>query len=204
MSDKEEALAHLSAIKSALIDKDTFFPYNYNALLIWGVIGTVMTFMMPVLMKSSIVNGTIFSLVLITLGFIVEGFLTKKINEDYDIDSCTKKQRFIATIYTMLTFFAIVLSALIAKQGMIVPLFALWLFMCGIGDFVLGYVLNIRIFTLLAYCSTLSAVVLLIVSLFVENLSSIESVFFYISQAVSFLLLGVAPIMISRKLKENQ
>jgi len=36
MSEKEEALQQISEIKSHLIDKQSFFPYNYNACYIMG------------------------------------------------------------------------------------------------------------------------------------------------------------------------
>ena len=202
MSEKNEALEHLKAIKSVLIDKDSFFPYNYNALIVWGVIGTVMTFVMPTLIKSSLLYGTLFSLVMMTLGFMVEGFLIKKVNADYDIESCTNKQKFISKTYTFLTLFAVVLSALLAKYDLIIPLFALWLFLCGMGDFAVGYVLNIRIFSLVSYLSIGTSILLLIGALFATDLSNLSSTYFYISEALSFLLLGIAPMIIGKKLKE--
>jgi len=204
MSEKDEALQHLSEIKSVLVDKDSFFPYNYNALVVWGIIGAIMTLVMPILMKYSVLQGTIFSIVVMGIGFMIESFLTKKVNEDYNIDNCTKKQKFIASTYTMLTFFAIALSALLAKFSLIIPIFALWLFLCGMGNYAVGYVLNIKMFTLVSFLSTSVAVLLLTVAYFIDDLSSIQSMFFYISEGVSFLLLGVAPILIARKLKEEQ
>jgi hypothetical protein len=203
MSEKDEALQHLSAIKSALVDKDSFFPYNYNALIVWGVIGSVMTFVMPSLIKTSVMWGTVFSVICMSVGFMIEGFLTKKVNKNYDIESCTRKQRFIATTFTLLTFFAIALSALLAKYDLIIPLFVLWMFLCGFGYYVVGYVLNIKLFTAAGYLSMGAAMVLLSVSYFMENLGSVDSVWFYFSQGVSFAVLGVVPVLMGRKLKED-
>ncbi len=64
MREKEEALQHLSEIKSVLVDKDAFFPYNYNALIVWGVIGMIMTLFIGVLYKESILYGTLFSIII--------------------------------------------------------------------------------------------------------------------------------------------
>jgi len=62
MSEKDKALQHLSEIKSVLVDQDSFFPYNYNTLVMWGVIGMLMTLFMGVLLKSSLLYGTLFYL----------------------------------------------------------------------------------------------------------------------------------------------
>ncbi len=201
---KEEAMAHLDAIKLALVDKDVFFPYNYNALIVWGVIATIMTFVMPSLMKTSVLKGTLFSLFMMGIGFAIEAFLTKKVNEDYDIESCTRKQKFIVSTYTLLTIFAVVMSAFLAKYDLIIPLFMLWIFLCGFGDFIVGYVLNIRLFTFAGYLSTGTAIVLLVISLFMNDLGSLDSSFFYFAQAATVALLGVVPILIALKLKKEQ
>ena len=203
MADKERVLQHLHEIKSVLVDKDTFFPYNYNALIIWGVIGTIMTFVMPALMKSSVMQGTIFSLVFMSIGFVVEGFLTKRVNEDYDIVSSTKKQRFITGTFVILTLFAILISALLAKYDLIIPLFMLWMFLCGFGYYVVGYLLNIRLFTLLGYLSMAPSMVLFIISYFADGLGSTDSLFFYFAQGVSFAVLGLLPIWRGKRLKEE-
>ena len=201
---KKEALAHLDAIKSVLIDKDAFFPYNYNALIVWGVIATIMTFVMPSLMKTSVLQGTLFSIFMMGMGFTIEAFLTKRVNEDYDIESCTRKQKFIVSTFTIQTIFAVVMSALLAKYDLIIPLFMLWMFLCGVGDFVVGYVLNIRLFTFAGYLSTGTAILLLMITLFIKDLGSLDSDFFYFVQGVTVALLGVGPVLIAFKLKKEQ
>ncbi len=203
MSEKDEALQHLSEIKSALVDKDSFFPYNYNALVVWGVIGMIMTMVMPGLLKSSVLQGTIFSFVLMSIGFIIEGFLTKRVNKDYDIESCTKKQHFIATIYTIMTFFAIALSALLAKYNLIIPVFAIWMFVCGVGDFAVGFVLNIKLFTYASYIMIGMSLLILTFSYFMGDLGDLGSGFFYFAQGMTFATLGLLPIMIARKLQKE-
>ncbi len=203
MSEKEEALQHLSEIKSALVDKDSFFPYNYNALVVWGVIGMVMPIVMPGLLKSSVLQGTIFSILLMSVGFVVEGFLTKRVNKDYDIESCTKKQHFIAMTYTIMTLFAIALSALLAKYHLIIPVFAIWMFVCGVGDFAVGFVLNIKLFTHASYIMIGMSLLILILAYFIEDLGDLESAFFFFAQGMTFATLGVLPIMIARKLQKE-
>lgn len=202
MSEKDEALRHLSEIKSVLVDKDAFFPYNYNALIVWGVIGMMMTLFIGVLYKESILYGTIFSVIIMTVGFVIEGFLTKKVNEDYDINDCTKKQKFIATLLTGLTFFAIALTSLLAKYDLIIPAYISWIFLMGVGHYAIGFVLNIKLFTFASILKMSVSILLMIGAFFMGNLGDINSTFFYFVQGVTFALLGVVPIMIGQKLKK--
>ncbi len=201
MSEKDEALEHLSAIKSALVDKDTFFPYNFNAFIVWGVIGMIMTLFMGYILKSSILGGIIFSLFMMSIGFIIESRLTKKENENYDIESCTKKQRFIAGMFTFLTLFATFFSALLASYDLIIPAYIIWIFVIGIGDFAVGFVLNQSIFTNTALLDISAAVVLTLMTFFISDLGDLNSIFFYFVQGVTFALLGILPIMIAYKMK---
>ena len=96
---------------------------------------------MGVLLKSSILYGTVFSFVMMTSGFVIEGFLTKKVNKNYDIENCTKKQKFIGTLFTIITFFAISLAALLAKYELIMPAYIIWIFLCGVGYFAIGFII---------------------------------------------------------------
>jgi O-antigen/teichoic acid export membrane protein len=203
MSEKDEALQHLSEIKSVLVDKDSFFPYNYNALVVWGIIGMVMSLFMGYLLKNSILYGSIFSFVMMTVGFMIESFLTKRVNKEYDIDDCTKRQKFISVLFTMLTFFAIVLSALLAKYDLITPIYVVWIFICGVGYFSIGFVLNLKIFTYTSYLKMVVSILLMGGLFFIEDLGDINSSFFFLVQGITFLLLGVLPIMIGQKLKKE-
>ncbi len=201
MSEKDEALEHLSAIKSALVDKDTFFPYNFNAFIVWGVIGMIMTLFMGYIMKSSILGGVVFSLFMMSVGFVIESGLTKKENEIYDIESCTKKQRFIAGMFTFLTLFAALFSALLASYDLIIPAYIVWIFVIGIGDFAVGFVLNQSIFTKTAVLDIFAAVILTLSAFFIGDLGNLNSLFFYFVQGVTFALLGILPILVAFKMK---
>jgi hypothetical protein len=203
MSDKDEVIQHLHEIKRALVDKDAFFPYNYNALVVWGVIGMVMTIVFPMMLARSLFSGSLFAAAMMAVGFAIEMSLTKRVNENYDIESCTKKQRFIATLYAVSVGFSILMSLVMAKTALYAPIFMVWIFMCGLADFVVGFVLNLKLFTKVGYLHMASAALLLVVSLFVSDLASMHSAFFYLAQGATFALLGVIPILLGRKLKES-
>ena len=203
MSEKDEALQHLSAIKSALVDKDSFFPYNYNALIVWGLIGMFLTMVLPSVIKESVWQGSALAFIMTTIGFVVEGFLTKRVNADYDIESCTKKQRFIVMVFTVGTLFSLALSAILAQYDLIIPLFAIWMFACGIGDLAVGYVLNMKIFVFQAFIMIGASLLVLLLSYFMGDLGNLESAFFYFAQGLAFATMGVLPIMIAMKLKKD-
>jgi len=132
---KDEALEHLSAIRNHLVDKQIFFPYNYNAMYVWSVIALILTFSMVPIYENSIASGTAIVFVLITIGFIAEGGMTKKVNKTYDIDDCTVRQRFIMTNFMMMSLFLIVLSAVLAMYKLYVPIYLSWLFLVSMGTY---------------------------------------------------------------------
>jgi len=203
MSEKEEALKHLSAIKSVLVDKDSFFPYNYNALVVWGIIGIILTLFMVPMLENSLMMGMIFIIIMMAIGFIVEGFLTKKVNANYDIDDCTHRQKFIMQMFLAETIFGVLMTAVLAKHGLITLIFPLWVMLMGVGHHGVGFVLNLKIFKLTSLIKIIAATLLLVVSLFVEDLASTHTPFFYLAQIVTFLLLGILPIFVGRKLREE-
>jgi hypothetical protein len=106
-------------------------------------------------------------------------------------------------MFGMLTFFAVALSVLLAKHDLIIPAYAVWIFMIGVGNFALGFILNIKIFTLASYLKMSAGILIMIATLFVSDLGSLDSMFFFFVQGVTFALLGVLPILIGRKLKEE-
>ena len=57
MSEKEEVLRQISEIKNHLVDKETFFPYNYNACHVWAVIAVVLTMSIVSMYEYSIAVG---------------------------------------------------------------------------------------------------------------------------------------------------
>jgi O-antigen/teichoic acid export membrane protein len=158
---------------------------------------------MGYLLKSSIFYGSVFSFVMMSVGFMIESFLTKRVNKEYDIDDCTNRQKFISILFTMLTFFSIVISALLAKYELIIPTYIVWIFMCGVGYFSIGFVLNLKIFTNIAYLKMIVSLLLMIGSIFATDLNDINSMFFFLVQGVTFVLLGVLPILIGQKLKKE-
>ncbi len=193
MSEKDEVLQRLHDIKSTL-DDQKFFPYNYNALIVWGVISIVLALFLLESLKNDLLYGTLFLVIMVMIGFYIEGFLIKKENTSYDIEDCTKKQKFIFQSYLLTSFFGIVVSALLAKYGLLVPIYMLWIFICGLGNFVVGYTINQKLFSQTGRISMILAICLMVLSIFITDLGSLDSVFARVTQVAAVFSLGLVPI----------
>jgi len=197
MSEKEEVLRQISEIKSHLIDKETFFPYNYNACHVWSAIALVLTFAMASLYEYSITIGTALISLLMAIGFIIEGSLTKKVNESYDIDDCTKRQQFIMTTFLMVSLFLIVVGTVLATYKLYSLIMLMWLFLISLGYFSVGFVLNIERFTKMAQFNMIASVVLLAIGTYFNWLVGTEQLFYTLVQAVVIFGLAVMPTSIA-------
>jgi len=187
--EKAEALRQINEIKSHLIDKQTFFPYNYKATYIWAIIALILTFIMIPMYETSVLQGTIVTFIFITIGFVTEGFLTKKVNESYDIEDCTHRQQFIMKSFLMLSVFGIVLSMVLASYKLYAPIFLLWLFLCSVGYFSVGFVLNIKRFSQMSQFNIFAASLLLGIGYFIDALEGKSD---YLIVVQIFVLLGLA------------
>jgi hypothetical protein len=194
---KEEALEHLSAIKNHLIDKQIFFPYNYNATYVWSMIALVLTFVMVPMYEKGIVWGTSVFVVLVAVGFISEGMMTKKVNKSYDIEDCTVRQQFIMKNFMMMSLYLIVMSTVLALYKLYIPIYLMWLFLISLGYYAVGYVLNIRLFSKMAQFNILLSTVLLSMATYNEHLLGTESNCFVLVQGTVILGLVILPAMIA-------
>lgn len=197
MSEKDELLEHISAIKNHLVDKQIFFPYNYNATYVWSIIALILTLIMVPMYENSITYGTGVVFVLIIIGFIAEGGMTKKINKTYDIEDCTVRQRFIMKNFMMISWFLIVMSAVLAMHKLYIPIYLSWLFLISLGYYAVGYVLNIRRFSKMAQFNIVLSIVLLAIAGYNEHLVGTDSNCFRVVQGAVLIGLAVLPAMIA-------
>ena len=198
MSEKDEVLRQISEIKHHLIDKESFFPYNYNACHVWSLIAVVLTFLMIPSYENSVTFGTIVVTSLVLIGFVIEGVLTKKVNESYDIDDCTRRQAFIMKNFIMISFFAIVFSAVLAMMKLYILIFILWLFLISLGYFAISFVLNVKAYEKIAMFNVLSSVALLSYGAYFGLLEG-RGTFLSVVQGVVILGLAVLPTIVALK-----
>ena len=204
IDEKEEVLRQISEIKNHLVDKETFFPYNYNACHSWAVIAVILTLVMIPAYESSVALGTGLMFVLVTIGFVIEGSLTKKVNASYDIDDCTKRQEFIMKNFLMIALFLIVLSTVLAMQQLYVVIYLAWLFLISLGYFAVGFVLNIKDFIKMAQFNMIASLTLLVVGVYFNLLSERDSFFLTLTQAVVIFGLALVPSWIARKQQKEE
>lgn len=201
---REEALRQISQIKSHLIDKEMFFPYNYSAVYVWAVLISILTVAMMPLYQESLWQGALFSFVLITIGFITEGLMTKRINKNYDIQECTRRQEFIMKNFLFLSLFVMLLSVIFASFKLYIVMFLSWLFLISLGYFAVGFVLNIRRFTKMAEFNICLSLFLLILGFLTNNLLVSEGIYLYFVQAMTIIGLAVLPSIVAwRQQKEE-
>jgi len=194
---KEEALEHLSAIRNHLVDKQIFFPYNYNATYVWSVIALILTFIMVPAYQESITMGTVVVFVLVTIGFISEGVMTKRVNQSYDIEDCTIRQQFIMKNFMMMSLYLIVMSTVLAMYDLYIPIYLMWLFLVSFGYYAVGHVLNIRLFSKMAQFNIFLSIVLLSMAAYNDHLVGIDSNCFMFVQGAIVLGLAILPAMIA-------
>ena len=203
--EKAEALKQIKQIKSHLVDKQTFFPYNYHATYVWAAIASILTFVMIPMYEASILQGTVVSFVLIGIGFATEGFLTKKVNKSYDIEDCTLRQQFIMKSFLMIALFSMAISAILASYQLYVPMFLVWLFMVSLGYFSVGFVLNIERFTQMASFNMVAAIVLLTIGFINRTIEGTADVYLVVVQLFLVLGLSVMPTIIAwQQIKEGK
>lgn len=204
MTPKDEALKQISEIKDHLIDKQHFYPYNYNAIFVWSAIAVVLTFIMaPLYETKGIVAGTVVVFVLMFIGFMFEGFLTKQMNKSYDIEDCTKRQRFVMKNFIMISSFLIVLSLTLASYKLYIPIYLSWLFLISLGFFAIGFALNIKRFALMAQFNIVIAILLLAVGWQQDHLVGTDSWCFTLVQGFVILGLAVLPSTIAWQQKRD-
>ena len=202
--EKAEALRQINDIKNHLVDKQTFFPYNYKATYVWAIIALILTVIMIPIYEASVLQGTLVTFIFITIGFVTEGFLTKKVNASYDIEDCTHRQQFIMKNFLMLSVFGIVLSMVLASAKLYVAIFLLWLFLCSVGYFSVGFVLNIRRFSQMAQFNIFASALLLGIGYFIDVLEG-KSDYLIVVQLFVVLGLAIMPSIVAwQQIKEGK
>ena len=204
MSPKDEALKQISEIKDHLIDKQHFYPYNYNAIFVWSAIAVILTLIMaPLYENKGILSGTAVVFILMFIGFMFELFLTKQMNKNYNIEDCTRRQRFVMKNFMMISSFLIVLSLTLASYKLYIPIYLSWLFLISLGFFAVGFALNIKRFALMAQFNIVIAILLLAVGWQQDHLVGTDSWCFTLVQGFVILGLAVLPSTIAWQQKRD-
>jgi len=198
MSEKDKVLQQISEIQHHLVDKETFFPYNFNACHVWSLIAIVLTLVMIPSYEYSIMFGTGVNLFMMMAGFIIEGIMTKKVNESYDIEECTRRQQYILKTFIIVSLLLIAFSSILAFYKLYIPMLLLWLSLISLGYLAIAFVVNLKVYENLAFVNVFVALIIMgIVMNF--NLLQEKGVFLLAVQVVLILGLAVVPSWLAFK-----
>jgi len=147
MDSKEEVLNQLGDIHSSLVDKEKFLPYNYNLLIMWGIISAILYLTFEEVSKMSIWYALGYIVGVLIIGFLFELYFIRKENIKYNLQKFTKVQTYIEANYTFAIVFAVVLTIIFTTNNLIVYAYLSCIFLFGYSDWVSGFILNNRKFT---------------------------------------------------------
>jgi magnesium-transporting ATPase (P-type) len=164
MDTKQEAIEQLNEIHSSLVDKQKFMPYNYNVLILWGVISGFLFLTFESVSSIGIWYGVGLITFTILIGFLIEIYFIKKENKKYELEKFTKLQTFIETNYTFSTFFSTILTFVFISNQLGIYTYLSWMFMLGFSTFICGFVMNNKKFTLIALINIALALAIMTLS----------------------------------------
>jgi len=104
----------------------------------------------------------------------------------------------------MLSLFGIVLSMILAGYKLYVLIFILWLFLCSIGYFSVGFILNIERFSQMARFNIWASTLLLGIGYFIDALEG-KSTYMTVVQLFVVLGLTIMPSIVAwHQIKEGK
>ena len=195
MESKEDILKQLDEIHSSLLDSEKFMPYNFNVIIMWGVVSILLFLFASYMFEQSIYIGITFLITMLSGGGAVEYFLTKKENKKYDIQNFTKIQKFIEKVFTLNMIFGILISIVLVQNELVSYIYLIWVFLIGVAGYIVGFTINSKIFL---KHGTISAIMSLVLFAF-----NILFDFSMLNQAFAVISLGFGYIYLGIKLKKE-
>ena len=147
MSEKEEVLDQLNQIESSLMDSEKFMPYNYNVLILWGLVSALLFLTFDIIASFGILYSISYVGGLIFIVTIIEQYYIKQENIKYDISKFTKTQKFIESTYTFATIISLFLTYLLYVNGLLLYIYLVWIMMIAFVNYVVGFIKNNKYFT---------------------------------------------------------
>jgi hypothetical protein len=195
-NDKQSVLEQVESINSILTQSRKFMPYDYNALILWGIISSILfMFTDIVIINYGVSYGVMFLLVFLVLGFLIESLMIKKENKKFELDQFTEKQKFIEMLFTFASFFSIVLTVVFIQNSLMEYIYTPWIFMIGFIKYIIGFILNDKRFLFMGKINMAVFFLLLICSGFMDIL--------LLSKYCGVIFLGGSCIYLGIKCKQD-
>jgi len=163
---KNDVLKKLKEIHTSLLENEKFMPYNFNAIIVWGVVAIFLFIFASNIFKISIIYGSIFLIVFLGFGALVEYFLIKNENKKYDMPYFNKLQNFVEKVYVINIIFGIFLTIIFVQSMLIDYIYIIWIFLIGSAGYIAGFSINSKLFTYHSIISISVAFTLFILSTF--------------------------------------
>lgn len=176
-----------------MMGNKNLIPYDYRALITWGVIASFLFTFSQTLLSYSLVFGIVFITLFIFLGLFIDYRLTKKQNLLMQIKNFTSMQIFIFKIAISIFIFMSIFSILSLKIDEYSFVYTLWIFIISIFSLILSYLIKTKIYELHANVLFLTSIFLLFLSMFLnsEQLRFFSQILCIIEIGFGYILIGI-------------
>ena len=175
-----------------MVNKE-LIPYDYRALITWGVIACFLFTFSQSILSTSITIGIVFILFLISFGLLVDYKLTQKQNLLAGIKSFTSMQILIFKITISIFLFLSIFSILSLKINEYSFIYILWIFLIGLFSLILSFLTSTKIYDIHSKILIFTSILLLLLSLFLSSqlISFLSQILCIIEIGFGYILIGI-------------
>ena len=195
MENKQDILKHLNEIHTSLLDSEKFMPYDYNAIIMWGAISSVLFLFGGYAFENSTLTGFLFLSLFLGGGIFIERKMIAKENVKHELENLTKIQKFFEQTLGAAIVMGILLSVLLVEHALVEYVYLTWIFLIGFCVYVIGFTLNSKPFLNNGKLSIVVSLVLFSLGLLFD--------FTALNQLAALALLGFGHIYLGWKLKQE-
>ena len=176
-------------------------PYDYRALIAWGIIASLLFTFSQKILFYSLSLGSILIIFFLFLGLIIDYVLTKKQNLLLGFKSFTSMQKLIFKVSISIFIFSTIFSILSLTINEYSYIYILWLFLIGIFSMVLSFLITTNIYNIHSKILIISSILLLLLSMFLEKevLSLISQLFCIVLIGFGYILIGILKYIESKR-----
>jgi len=183
--EKIEAQKQIDIINSIVSDKDRHYPISYKVLINWSILSAIMIYFTPIILENYGMNYmVIFLSIFMSVGLTFDMIDIKKNNIKHEL-IMTPNQKFVMRIWSLMSIFAIVLTALFANKNMSELIYPTWLFSIGLANYITGF-LFLKGSCRYAIISIIVGILFFIIDIFIDD----KEFLYHISQYSALLILS--------------
>lgn len=175
-----------------MVNKE-LIPYDYRALITWGVIASFLFTFAQNILSFSLILGISFIILSISFGLFIDYKLTKKQNSLAKMNTFNSMQILIFKITISIFIFLGIFSILSLRINEYSFIYILWIFLIGLFSLILSFLTNTNIYNLHAKVLVLSSILLLLLSIFLssELISFLSQILCIVEIGFGYILIGI-------------